>query len=165
MTIQTESKSTALHYLCAQSVPQNDADFFQVLQYLLENDSDPFARNNRGETPFHSAIVNNALKLIEALLPFCTPQTLSSTNGEGFPPLHAAINQKVINLRIVRTLLRAGANPQQDSPCGAAADLAVRKCRREVAAYITQFIKVDVSFIELMNESMNKLINMLIMIK
>ena len=144
MTIQTESKSTALHYLCAQNVPQNDDDYFQVLQYLLDGESDPFARNNRGETPFHSAIAKNALKLVEALLPYCTPQTLSSPNGEGFPPLHAAVSQKVINLRLLRVLLRAGANPQQSSPSGAAADIALRRHRGEVAAYITQFIRLDV---------------------
>lgn len=126
------SGNTALHLAVKHMAP------IEVLQAIMETRSDVHSRNNRLETPLHTALqvqhyaaarflVNagadifapngereyplaSAMRLgPEALSWIMTPDTVNATDSQGNTPLHAAV--KAGSVESVSFLLEAGADP------------------------------------------------------
>ncbi|HVI98083.1 MAG TPA: ankyrin repeat domain-containing protein [Sphingomonas sp.] len=108
--IDTRDRGTgegALHIV----VRRNDATY---VRFLLEHGANPDIRDNQGATPLMLAVTLNEPGCVEALL---NPRSgarkanVNLANGSGETPLIRAVQMR--NLELVRTLLEAGADPDQ----------------------------------------------------
>ncbi|MCM8731167.1 ankyrin repeat domain-containing protein [Hephaestia sp. GCM10023244] len=102
-----KSGEGALHIV----IKRNDPTY---VRFLLEHGANPDIRDNQGTTPLMLAITQNAAACVTALL---NPPKggkradVNLANGSGETPLIRAVQLR--NLDLVRTLLKAGANPDQ----------------------------------------------------
>ncbi|RIA44421.1 ankyrin repeat protein [Hephaestia caeni] len=97
----------ALHIV----VRRNDPTY---VRFLLEHGANPDIRDNQGTTPLMLAVTQNAPACVAALLnpPAGSRRAdVNLANGSGETPLIRAVQLR--NLDLVRTLLKAGADPDQ----------------------------------------------------
>ena len=101
-TRDVTSGETALHIV----VKRGDATY---LRYLLSKGADPNIRDNAGNTPMMLAVQGGEPGLIDILALVKANANLGNSGGE--TPLIRAVQRR--DLALVRSLLAAGANPDQ----------------------------------------------------
>lgn len=101
-TRDVTSGETALHIV----VKRGDATY---LRYLLAKGADPNIRDNAGNTPMMLAVQEGEPGLIDILALVKANANLGNSGGE--TPIIRAVQRR--DLALVRSLLAAGANPDQ----------------------------------------------------
>lgn len=101
-TRDTTTGEAALHIV----VKRGDATY---LRYLLSKGADPNVRDNAGNTPMMLAVQEGEPGLIDILALVKANANLGNSGGE--TPLIRAVQRR--DLALVRSLLAAGANPDQ----------------------------------------------------
>jgi hypothetical protein len=101
-TRDVSSGETALHIV----VKRGDATY---LRYLLSKGADPNIRDNAGNTPMLLAVQEGEPGLIDILALVKANANLGNSGGE--TPLIRAVQRR--DLALVRSLIAAGANPDQ----------------------------------------------------
>src|SRR3546814_3254364 len=92
------------------------SDLPTYVRFLLEHGANPDIRDNQGTTPLMLAVTQNAPGCVAALLnpPAGSRRAdVNLANGSGETPLIRAVQLR--NLDLVRTLLKAGADPDRKS--------------------------------------------------
>jgi ankyrin repeat protein/Mg2+ and Co2+ transporter CorA len=140
-------KRNALHHLTADITrAQHGSDEVgeQVLEQLLKANANPNARDWNGHTCFYSALRSGNVWLAEALLRRTQIEVNAETKA-GWSMLHAACEQPLASVELVRSLIDMGCDANQKIPRSEKTPLhlAAHAGNLEVVEYLLQRPEID----------------------